>query len=228
MRQPLLLLFDVDGTLVLTGGAGARAMACAFEELFGVADAFQGAQMAGRTDHAILAAALDRHDLQPDAANLARFPEAYVSHLRREIQKPDPRKGVMPGIRPLLDRLAALEDVRLGLLTGNTREGARAKLEYFDLWKYFQGGAFGDDVPDRNLLLPLAIHELAGCDRGRVFAPVVIGDTPLDIACAAAGQARCVAVATGSYDRAALEAAGGQTVFDDLADTEAVLCALGC
>jgi phosphoglycolate phosphatase-like HAD superfamily hydrolase len=230
MPRSTLLLFDVDGTLMLSGGAGTRALACAFQEIFGVADAFRNARIAGRTDYWVLAEALAANDVDPAPAEMARFSETYVKHLRREIQQPGPRKGIMPGVLQLLDALAARPGVHLALLTGNFREGARVKLEYFGLWRYFRGGAFGDDVPDRNLLLPLAVKEASEDGAGPLDPSdvVVVGDTPLDIACAASGQARCVAVATGDYDRTALRAAGAEVVFDDLTDTAAVLRALKC
>ncbi len=224
-----LLLFDVDGTLLLTGGAGIRAMAAAFEELFGIADAFRGTTMAGRTDHWVLSHALTRHGVSSGVEDLARFPEVYVSHLRREIEKPGPRKGIMPGVLPLLEALAAEPRAHLALLTGNYRGGARAKLEYFDLWRYFSGGAFGDDVPDRNLLLPMAIQTVRDAGGPAVAREnvVVIGDTPLDVACALTGGVRCVAVATGEYNNDELRSAGAEAVFDDLSDTSRVLAALG-
>jgi phosphoglycolate phosphatase-like HAD superfamily hydrolase len=230
MNDSRLLLFDVDGTLLLTGGAGTRAMACAFEELFGVANAFRSARMAGRTDHSVLADALRLHAIDTDPDTLARFPERYVVHLRREIEQPGPRKGLMPGVLPLLEALSARDGVHLALLTGNSRAGARVKLEYFNLWHYFRGGAFGDDVPDRNLLLPLACKEAMenGLPRLESRDVVVIGDTPLDVACAIAGNARSLAVATGDYDKDALRAAGADVVFDDFGDTTAVIEALGC
>src|SRR5438552_19082305 len=109
-----------------------------------------------------------------------------------ELEKPGARKGVLPGVRELLDVLADRDDVYLALLTGNYEEAARLKLEYFDLWRYFPCGAFGDDAPDRNGLLPRAIARVRECG-GPEVAPedvVVIGDTPLDVACAAAGGAR--------------------------------------
>src|SRR5207249_4734188 len=131
------------------------------------------------------------------------------------------------GIRPLLDTLAADESCYLALLTGNFESAARAKLEYFDLWRYFPCGAFGDTTPERNSLLPKAlarIHEIDGRRRAPTDV-VVIGDTPLDVACAAAGGARSIAVATGGYDMEALTRAGADVVFNDLADTRAVLAA---
>ncbi|MGE5244395.1 MAG: HAD family hydrolase [Betaproteobacteria bacterium] len=221
-----LLLFDIDGTLVLTGGAGVRAMTRAFEDLFGIKDAFSGIHMPGRTDAWILADAAAAHGIPP--TELDRFVDVYVDHLAREIGVPALRKGVMPGVRPLLDALAARDDVYLALLTGNYERAARVKLEYFDLWRYFECGAFGDAAPDRNGLLSRAVERVRMCGGPAVDAAdvVVIGDTPLDVACAAAGGARSIAVATGGYDVAALRAAGADVVFDDLRDTAAVLAVL--
>jgi phosphoglycolate phosphatase-like HAD superfamily hydrolase len=201
-------------------------MSRAFEEVFVIADAFQGIPMAGRTDAWILADALAAHDVSPDASDLARFRDAYLDHLSTELEKPGAaRKGLMPGVRELLDALAPREDVYLALLTGNYEAGARLKLEYFDLWKYFPCGAFGDDAPHRNVLVPKALATVAACG-GPDFAAadaIVIGDTPLDIGCAAHVGARSLAVATGSHSVEELRAAGADDVLQDLADTTEVL-----
>jgi phosphoglycolate phosphatase len=224
----LVVLFDIDGTLVLTGGAGGRAMTLAFQELFAVDDAFRGIPLPGRTDAWILADAVKAHGLSLDSPALARFPEVYLRHLAIELDKPGPRKGVMPGVHELLDRLAARGDVYLALLTGNYEAAARLKLEHFDLWRYFACGAFGDDAPDRNGLLPKAITRIAACGGPAVVAAdaVVIGDTPLDVAVAASAGARSIAVATGSYSVEELRASGAHVVFEDLSDTDAVLHAI--
>ena len=221
-----VVLFDIDGTLVLTGGAGVRAMTRAFEELFAVSDAFLGIPMPGRTDACILSDAAAAHDVARH--ELTRFPDVYLAHLATELEKPGPRKGIMPGVRPLLDSLAGRPDMYLALLTGNYEDAARVKLEYFDLWRYFRCGAFGDAAPDRNSLLPKALTEIRQCG-GPEFGPadaVVVGDTPLDVACAAAAGARSVAVATGGYDVDALRSAGADVVLQDLSDAREVLRAL--
>ena len=213
---------------MLTGGAGQRAMARAFEEIFSVPNAFRDIPMPGRTDSWILSDAVVAHGVSSAAADLDRFRDVYLSHLRMEIELPGPRKGVMPGVRPLLDALAGRDDVYLALLTGNYEDAARVKLEYFDLWRYFQCGAFGDGALDRNGLLPKAMAAIHACGGPQV-APshvTVIGDTPLDVACAAASGARSLAVATGGYDTDALRAAGADVVFEDLSDTASVLRAL--
>ena len=213
---------------MLTGGAGVRAMTLAFEELFAIADAFRGIPMAGRTDSRILSDALTAHGISHSPIELDRFPAVYADHLAREIEQPGPRKGVMPGVRPLLDALSARDDVHLALLTGNYETTAQMKLEYFDLWRYFLGGAFGDRAPERNDLLPRAVAHVAGCGGPLVAAcdAIVVGDTPLDVACAQASGARSIAVATGNYAVDELRAAGADVVFEDLSDIAAVLAAI--
>jgi phosphoglycolate phosphatase len=221
-----LLLFDIDGTLVLTGGAGGRAMSIAFAEIFGIRDAFRGITMAGRTDAWIVGDAAAAHGIPPDSPDLARFREVYARHLISELQQPgNGRKGTMPGVRELLDTLSARDDVYLALLTGNYESGARLKLEYYDLWRYFPCGAFGDDAPKRNGLVSKAVAQVAA-RGGPVFAnrdAVVIGDTPLDVECASYCGARSLAVATGSHSVDELRDAGADRVLQDLGDTQEVL-----
>jgi len=225
-----LILFDIDGTLVLTGGAGSRAMTCAFEELFGIADAFRAIPMAGRTDVAILSDALAAHRVAIDDPRVTTYRDVYFKHLPREIaSRPSgARHGVMPGVRPLLDALADRADMYLALLTGNYAASARMKLEHFDLWKYFPCGAFGDDAPDRNGLFDVARGRIAQAG-GPSFDPrqvTVVGDTPHDIGVAIAAGARSIGVATGSHSVDALRAAGADVVFEDFVDTRAVFEAL--
>ena len=244
-----LLLFDVDGTLVLTGGAAGRAMDRAFHEVFGVRGAFDHVPMPGRTDGAILADALVRAlpqsqilaealsaaGVHPADGQVARFKAAYVARFAEEIQKRVPTdparpsrhrfKGVLPGVRELLDALSSRSDMFLGLLTGNYEQGARIKLEYFDLWRYFACGAFGDDAVNRHDLVPVAIARSreAGCPALDSHDVVIIGDTPLDVACARDAGITCLAVATGGYSVDALHAAGAEVVLESLADTDAVV-----
>ena len=184
--------------------------------------------MPGRTDAWILNDAAALHGIDAASPAFARFRAVYLEHLAEALQQPGPRKGVMPGVRPLLDALTTRDDVYLALLTGNYEPAARVKLEHFDLWRYFRCGAFGDDAPDRNGLLPRALARVEACGGPAVqpSASVVIGDTPLDIACAKAGGARMLAVATGSHSVEELRAAGADAVFADLSDTAAVLATL--
>jgi phosphoglycolate phosphatase len=198
-------------------------MAHAFEELFAISDAFRNIPMAGRTDTWILSNAAAAHGILSSA--LSPFQAAYLTHLERELEPPNPRKTLMPGIRPLLDTLASREDTYLALLTGNYEKAARLKLEHFDLWRYFPCGAFADDAEDRNSLLPKALERIRACG-GPAVRPadvIVVGDTPHDVACALAGGARPVGVATGSFSVQQLRESGAEDVFEDLSDTAAFL-----
>jgi phosphoglycolate phosphatase-like HAD superfamily hydrolase len=223
-----LLLFDIDGTLVLTGGAGGRAMARAFQDVFGFSNGLGSISMAGRTDAWIVAQMVAEHGLGNDELRLREFHEVYVRHLEREVLEPGSQKGILPGVRPLLETLASRDDVYLALLTGNFRRGAEIKLEYFDLWRYFKAGAYGDDSHDRNGLLwkAMANVEASGGPAVRPSEVVVIGDTPLDVAVAVAGGARSLGVATGSYDVDTLVESGADVALPDLSDRDAVLRAL--
>lgn len=225
-----LVLFDIDGTLVLTGGAGARAMTLALRDLLGVENGFEGITLPGRTDQVILRDALERGGHPADAALRQEFYDRYLEHLVRELDQPAPGKfrGVMPGVRALLDRLASRDDVFLALLTGNVSAAAHLKLEAFDLWRYFRCGAFGEDAHERNDLVPVAVERAGACGLPELPADrvVVIGDTPLDVACAKVAGARAIAVATGGIGEDTLRASGADVVFSDLSETEAVLRAI--
>jgi phosphoglycolate phosphatase-like HAD superfamily hydrolase len=244
-----LLLFDVDGTLVLTGGAAVRAMNDAFEEVFDVRGAFDHVPMPGRTDGAILADAFARavmrspaladtsspSGVRPVDGAIARYKEAYFRRFAEEILKPAPVdparparhrfKGVLPGVREVLEALDERPDVFLGLLTGNYEQGARIKLEHFGLWRYFRCGAYGDDSLDRHALVPIAVARSrgAGCPPVEPRDVVIIGDTPLDVACARDAGVSCLAVATGGYGADALRAAGADVVMESLTDVDAVV-----
>jgi phosphoglycolate phosphatase-like HAD superfamily hydrolase len=223
-----LVLFDIDGTLVLTGGAGLRAMTRAFEEVVGDPRALDGIPVAGRTDWIILSDAAQRAGRELDAGLFRRLREQYLARLREEIEQPGRGvKAVMPGVRALLDRLHVRGDVWLGLLTGNFVEGARIKLEHFDLWKYFRCGAFGDDASDRNALVPFAVERARREALPELAADrvLVVGDTPHDVACARAAGAIPIGVATGGYTVDQLRRSGADIVFQDLTDIDA-FCAL--
>jgi phosphoglycolate phosphatase-like HAD superfamily hydrolase len=201
-------------------------MTRAFEDLYSVPNAFEGVPFNGRTDAWILSRAAAAHGIDDEA--ITRFKPLYLDYLADELHRPGPRKGVMPGVGPLLDALSGREDVFLALLTGNFEQGARLKLEHFDLWRYFSCGAFGDTTHDRNGLLPDALARVAVCG-GPQAAPadiVIIGDTPLDVGVAISGGTRSMAVATGSHTVDELRVSGADVVFQDLSDLEAVLAAL--
>lgn len=220
-----ILLFDIDGTLVLTGGAGGRAMTRAFDDLFQVTDAFRGIPMPGRTDLVILTDAAARAGIALDPPRLLDFRERYCTYLHEEILIGGPRKGVMPGVRPLLEALQQREGTVLALLTGNYEAAARIKLQHFDLWRYFACGAYGDEAADRNGLVPVALERIAALNAPPSSSTdvVVIGDTPHDVACARAAGARALAVATGSHDVDELTACRPDAVLPDLSDLARVL-----
>jgi phosphoglycolate phosphatase len=228
--MPKLLLFDIDGTLVLTGGAGLRAMTRACQEVIGHADALDGIPVAGRTDWIILHDTLTRLGRDLDRDLFDRLRDRYVDYLRHEILQPGKGfNGALPGVPDLLESLQGRDDVYLALLTGNFEAGARIKLERFDLWRYFRCGAYGDDAPDRNALVPVAVERAAAC--GIPALPpadvVVVGDTPHDVACARAAGATAIGVATGGYTADELRACGADLVFDTLRDTKRVIEAIG-
>jgi phosphoglycolate phosphatase len=236
-----LLLFDVDGTLVLTGGAGVRAMNRAFFEVFGVPEGFRQVRMAGGTDPRLLDEALANAGIADADGRVARFVSTYIDRLGEEIHKPLPPpsvaqpdahgkrwRGPLPGIPALLDALSGRTDVFLALLTGNYSRGAEIKLAHFDLWRYFRCGAFGEDAERRPELVPVAIARAraSGCPALPLHDVVIVGDTTRDVDCARDAGIRCVAVATGGDDASTLRHSGAEHVFDTLEDTDAVLQAL--
>lgn len=221
-----LILFDIDGTLCLTGRAGWRAMNRACQEVVQTDDAMASVEFAGRTDWSILTDIMAKYGRTLDTALLEDLRDRYVRHLADEIQHPGTGvKDVMPGINPLLEELRQRDDVALALLTGNFFEGARIKLEHFDLWKYFPCGAFGGDAASRNDLVPIAVSRARQCGivNGEPSQVLVVGDTPNDVECALVVGATPVGVATGGYSVEDLRAAGAEIVFKDLSDTEAFL-----
>ena len=236
-----LLLFDIDGTLVLTGGAGVRAMNRAFLEVWGVEDAFRGVKMAGGTDPRLLDEALAQTGVVAGDGQVAAFERMYLRLLAEEILKPlagglanDPHHGMrrwrgpLPGVRNLVTALSPRDDVFLALLTGNYSKGAEIKLTHFDLWQPFHCGAFGEDARERAALVPVAVGRAAalGCPPVAPRDVVIVGDTVRDVECAQANEAACVAVATGGDDSGTLHDAGADVVFETLEDTQAVIAAL--
>ena len=221
-----LILFDIDGTLCLTGRAGWRAMNRACQDVLDAEDPMGAIEFAGRTDWSILRDVMAKYGRTLDAAALADLRDRYVRYLEGEIHEPGTGvKDVMPGIRPLLDELQRREDVALALLTGNFIEGARIKLEYFDLWRYFPCGAFGGDAASRNDLVPVALARARACGivNGQPSKVLVVGDTPNDVECALVAGATPVGVATGGYSVEDLRASGAEIVFRDLSETEGFL-----
>lgn len=221
-----LVLFDIDGTLLTAGRAGADAMNIAFHELYQIANGFADIAMSGKTDPLIFQEALRQHRVGAGAEqDYPLFYERYLGHLRRTLRDTRRSQRLMPGVPQVLDALAAHPGVILGLLTGNAATAAQLKLEYFGIWHYFRVGAYGDDDADRNALVPIALARARDA-FGLEIPPertVVIGDTPRDIACARAHNACVVAVATGRYRLELLQAHEPDYCLADLSDVPAIL-----
>jgi phosphoglycolate phosphatase len=220
-----LLLFDIDGTLITTGGAGYRTLRRAVERVLEVEAALVGIPVAGRTDSIILRDGLEALGRTLDLPTRDRIRDAYCGLLQAELEATGGGPGVLPGVRDLLSRLADDPRFHTALLTGNFSQSAQVKLGFFNLWHHFAWGAYGEDAVDRNDLLPVALARYTA-RTGLPIDPadvVIIGDTPNDVEVARVGGARAVCVTTGQYDRAALQAAGADVVFHDLSDVDEVL-----
>jgi phosphoglycolate phosphatase-like HAD superfamily hydrolase len=230
--QDKLILFDVDGTLIDTAGAGRRAMEYAFREVLQV-NGFERTtpvEYAGRTDPVIFDAVAAALGLEPAVYREHKkdLELSFVRALEAEMRRPDEKRRVLPGVRALLETLEAREGVHLGLLTGNLEVGARIKLEAFDLNRFFPDGGFASDDPDRGRIGQIAYRKLSALTgiNFRAEDVTVVGDTHHDVACARVNGFRSVAVDSGWVPRETLERAGPDAVLDHL-DDPGVMQALG-
>lgn len=218
-------LFDIDGTLVMTGGAGQQAFAEAFAELFDVPEISQDVSFAGRSDRAIALDLMRAHGIPGDEENWRRFRAGYAKRLPAALERCT--GSVLPGVESLIAKLEALGDVKLGLLTGNLRETAEVKLAYYGLWRHFSFGGFGDIHTSRNDIATTAVeeavkhHEAEGVDYDHFV--VVIGDTQHDVTCAKSIGAKAVAVPTGHTPAETLRAAGPDLLVETLEDCNSLL-----
>ncbi|MBN2054470.1 HAD family hydrolase [bacterium] len=232
--EPILLLFDIDGTLLHTEGRSRQAVTDAFTQVLGAPADFSSYSFSGRTDYRIFTdlLAMMRPDLDGCLVRDRLFP-AYLRLLDDNLRSL--RVTVYPGIEALLERLAREPACAVALLTGNQRRGAGIKLHHAGLEAHFPGltGAFGDASLEREPLFPVAM-EVAARGFGRSFAPsrtLVIGDSIHDIRCARAGGAPVLAVATGYTTREELAAEQPDLLLDSVADTDGVMTfitSLGC
>ena len=214
--DPWLLLFDIDGTLVDTGGKGMSALKKTAIEVFG-SDG-PTLDLAGATDLGILANLYVHFEIEPTEELTHRFFDIYHRHLEETLGSYPSEGRVLDGVFDLLENLVNHQHARLGLLTGNTELGAEIKLRHYGLHQNFSFGAYGSDRADRNLLGHIAL-ERASEVTGNLFTPdriLIIGDTPKDIDCAHAIGARCLAVATGHFSAQELQQAGADWVIGSL------------
>jgi phosphoglycolate phosphatase len=225
-----LVLFDIDGTVLLSDGAGSRAVRRALAEVFGTSGPESHA-FGGKTDPQIIREMLqvDGHADEHIDGHMGRAIDRYVELLNEELSAPGNRAYTLPGVVELLDALSTRTDVIVGLLTGNVLEGARAKLRAAGIDPdRFEVGAYGSDHEAR-AELPAIARKRVQTARGQHIAGediVIIGDTPADIECGRSLGARALGVATGHYSAADLKAYGAFAVFEDLSDTEAVMSAI--
>lgn len=223
-----LVLFDIDGTLVHTGGAGIKAFAKVFATEFGAHNGVEKMKFAGRTDVSLVREFFGLHNIPASSDNFERFFDRYVYWLDHILARS--QSAECPGVRELITELEVLhEPPLLGLLTGNIRLGAEIKLRHFDLWDHFETGGFADDDEDRNKIAAAARlrgSRLLGRElHGEEI--VVIGDTPLDIRCGRAIGAKVLAVATGGARLPELEAHQPDWAVEDLCDIRAGDICLG-
>jgi phosphoglycolate phosphatase len=222
-----LLLFDIDGTLIHSGGAGVHALKSALVERFRIADDLRDIEIAGMTDSGIVVSILKKHQIPVTNENVSAFLDSYVHFLSLELPR---REGkLLPGVLELLERLKSRPQLVLALLTGNVSRGAQLKLEHYGVWHFFEFGAFADDHQDRNRLGSFARARAKERHGGEFSAAEidVIGDTPRDIACGKAFGARTIAVATGTWTREQLAEHQPDFLIDDLSDVDRVIDTLG-
>ena len=222
-----LILFDVDQTLISTRGGDRKALNDTFQELHGIADAFEGISFGGRMDLSIMDQVYSHWGVAEGDRCLSDFKARYFELLEQVLK--DWEMGIVyPGIPELLRALDSRAEVQLGLATGNFRESAFIKLRKYGLDTFFEEGGFGGDHPDRPKVVADAIVKCQALSR-KVYERediFVIGDSVSDVEAGRANGINSVAVATGHYDTVKLKALGPTFVFDDLSDTEKVLEAL--
>ncbi len=219
-------LFDIDGTLIASGGAGKAALEAALADEFGVTHLIEKLQLSGRTDRAIIRDLFRMHVIDETPENLRRLTAAYLRRLPACLERNAGR--VLPGVAELLRQLRGRDDVLVGLLTGNVRDGARVKLGHFGLFEHFTVGGYGDHHFDRDDVAREALVEVrrvlnGAADPDRIW---VVGDTPLDVRVRRAIGARAAAVCTGWHGREELADHRPDVLLADLSDPTPLLAHL--
>ena len=215
---PRAILFDIDGTLIDSHGAGGNALLAALRIEFDVPEALP-VILHGRTDAGIMAELLTGNHIPVTQENLARLSQRYFATLPGELRQRGGR--ILPGVLELLSQLRATSECLVGLLTGNMPHSAQLKLQHFGLWDSFEFGIFGDQAEHRPHLAEPAKREV-NIRTGQELPAhriILVGDTPLDVELALAMQARCLGVATGGFDAGRLLAAGACRAVEDLSCT---------
>jgi phosphoglycolate phosphatase-like HAD superfamily hydrolase len=218
-------LFDIDGTLILTGGAGQVAFAETFAELFDVPEITTDISFAGRSDRAITLDLMRAHGVAGSEENWLRFRQGYAERLPATLKRCPGE--VLPGVEALVTKLQTQGDVLIGLLTGNLEQTAQMKLAYYGLWDYFACGGYGDLHTNRNDIASAAVKQAAqhhaNNNTNGEHLVVVIGDTQHDVTCAHSVGARAVAVPTGHTPSETLRRANPELLVDTLEDCETIL-----
>lgn len=224
-----LVLFDIDGTLLREGVAPKIAFARALRETFATVGPVGTFRFAGMTDPECVTEIMRLAGVADDVIHQRRDEclRRYIEHLEDEMPNHDGAR-LFPGVRELLERLNKLDDVLVGLLTGNVLRGAQLKLRRWNLEPYFRFGAFGDDHENRSVLAAIALEKARALVGAHVSGAdtTVVGDTPKDISCARAIGARAVAVATGQVSRQELSECSPDVLLDSFENHEAALRAM--
>ena len=231
-----ICLLDIDGTLLLTGGAGQKAFAQTLADEFGIGEIIHPVMFAGRSDRAIALELFRLHGVEESVENWQRFCGSYISRLESALVA---NQGfVLPGASELVTTLAGRDDVALGLLTGNVLQGAKRKLAHYNLWHWFAFGGYGDEHTHRNDIAATALAAGREHVHGRTSGSgatgphlvqgevIVIGDTPHDVTCGRSIGARCVAVPTGHTTADELRETNPDVLVETLEDIEPILSLL--
>ncbi len=221
-----ICLFDIDGTLLRTGGAGQKAMERALTDVFGVPNPCEDIPAAGRTDRAITHDLFTHHELSPNSQQWEEFQTVYFRHLNTTLAELE--GAVLPGISKLLNHIATRSDVSMGLLTGNFREAARIKLQHHKIDQHFAYGGYGDHHHNRDDVARVAYAEACRHWKREIHPQTVcvIGDTPSDVKCARAIGARAIAVATGMFTVDELAQSQPDELYEDFSSPELFLARL--